>query len=79
MMIRLAALLFLAASTLATAQDFLLLRSGERRSGEIVSADDTTIRLRISLGGDAAAPGAAAATIGIRTGPTSISRRPATT
>lgn len=55
----------LAAASLATAQDVLILQSGERRSGEILSADDTTIRLRVSLGGDAAAPGAASASVGI--------------
>jgi len=62
---RLATTLLLATAALATAQDVLILQSGERRSGEIISADDTTIRLRVSLGGDDAAPGAATATVGI--------------
>jgi hypothetical protein len=61
----LATTLLLAAAALATAQDVIILQSGERRSGEIISADDTTIRLRVPLGGDAAVPGAAAATVGI--------------
>ncbi|MFM8982070.1 MAG: hypothetical protein ACKOLA_04030 [Spartobacteria bacterium] len=61
------ALTFLLATALAaTAQDVLLLKNGDRRSGEIVTADATTIRLRVPLGGPAL-PGAAAAmaTVGI--------------
>lgn len=54
----------LAAAGLATAQDVLILKSGERRSGEIISADDTTIRLRVPLG-EETGPGAAMATVGI--------------
>ena len=66
-MIRLATSFLLASALLATAQDVLLLQSGERRSGEIVSADETTIRLRVPLGGDSASPvpGAAMATVSI--------------
>ena len=56
------AITFLLATTLAaTAQDVLFLKNGDRRSGEIVSADVTTVRLRIPLG-DPTVPGAAAAT-----------------
>lgn len=61
------ALAFLLASTLgALAQDVLLLKNGDRRSGEIVAADDKTIRLQVELGGPAT-PGAVAAlaTVGI--------------
>ena len=61
------ALIFLLATALAaTAQDVLLLKNGDRRSGEIVSPDPTMIRLRVSLGGPAL-PGAgtAMATVGI--------------
>ncbi|MCX6964841.1 MAG: hypothetical protein NTW41_05760 [Verrucomicrobia bacterium] len=48
------------------AEDVLLLKNGTRRAGEIVSADATTIRLRVPLAGPAATiPGAAAATVGI--------------
>ncbi len=65
-MMKTALAVLLATALAATAQDVLLLKNGDRRSGEIVSADDTTIRLRVPLGGSAA-PGAAApkATIGI--------------
>ena len=56
----------LAASLAATAQDVLLLKNGERRSGEIVAADDKTIRLQVELGGPATpGAGAALATVGI--------------
>ena len=59
------AFLLLTALT-ATAQDVILLKNGDRRSGEIISADDTTIRLRVPLGGpDVAGTGAAMATVGI--------------
>ena len=45
------AITFLLATTLAaTAQDVLFLKKGDHRSGEIVSADATTVRLRIPLG-----------------------------
>ncbi len=62
-----AAITFLFATALAaTAQDVLLLKNGDRRAGEIISADATTVRLRVSLGGPAL-PGAgtAMATVGI--------------
>jgi hypothetical protein len=62
-------LTILFASALAcSAEDVLFLKNGTRRPGEIVSADATTIRLRVTLQGPApTAPGAAAAsaTIGI--------------
>ena len=66
-MIRFATILLLASALLASAQDVLLLKSGESRSGEIISADETTIRLRVPLGGDSTSPGAgtAMATVGI--------------
>ena len=65
-MMKTALTLLLATALAATAQDVLLLKNGDRRAGEIVAADDTTIRLRVPLGGPAV-PGAAAAmaTIGI--------------
>ncbi len=62
-----AAITFLFTTALAaTAQDVLLLKNGDRRAGEIISADATTVRLRVSLGGPAL-PGAgtAMATVGI--------------
>jgi len=62
-------LTILFASALAcSAEDVLFLKNGTRRPGEIVSADATTIRLRVALQGPApTVPGAAAAsaTIGI--------------
>lgn len=61
------AIAFLFANALAaTAQDVLLLKNGDRRAGEIISADATTVRLRVPLGGPGL-PGAAAAmaTVGI--------------
>ena len=59
------AFLLLTALT-AMAQDVVLLKNGDRRSGEIVSADDSTIRLRVPLGGPAVpGAGAAMATVGI--------------
>ena len=62
-----AAITFLFATALAaTAQDVLLLKNGDRRAGEIISADATTVRLRVSLGGPALpGAGAAMATVGI--------------
>lgn len=65
-MMKAALTLLLATALAATAQDVLLLKNGDRRAGEIVAADDTTIRLRVPLGGPAV-PGAAAAmaTLGI--------------
>jgi hypothetical protein len=61
------ALTFLLATTLAaTAQDVLFLKNGDRRSGEIISANETTIRLRVSLGGpDMPGAATAMATLGI--------------
>ena len=61
------AITFLFATALAaTAQDVLLLKNGDRRAGEIISADATTVRLRVSLGGPALpGAGAAMATVGI--------------
>ena len=67
-MIRLALTFLFATSLLASAQDVLLLKNGSRRAGEIVSADDSTIRLRVSLASPSAltsSAGTAAATIGI--------------
>ncbi|MEN9470208.1 MAG: hypothetical protein RL630_1941, partial [Verrucomicrobiota bacterium] len=67
-MIRLALTFLFATALLASAQDVLLLKNGSRRAGEIVSADDSTIRFRVSLASPSATtPGAgtAAATIGI--------------
>ncbi len=62
-----AAITFLFATALAAmAQDVLLLKNGDRRAGEIISADATTVRLRVSLGGPALpGAGAAMATVGI--------------
>jgi hypothetical protein len=60
-MMKTALTLLLATAWVATAQDVLLLKNGDRRPGEIVSADDTTIRLRVPLEGSSV-PGAAAAT-----------------
>ncbi len=62
-----AAITFLFATALAaTAQDVLLLKNGDRRAGEILSADATTVRLRVPLGGPALpGAGAAMATVGI--------------
>ncbi len=64
---RKAAFTILFATALAChAEDVLLLKNGTRRAGEIVSADATTIRLRVPLAGPAATiPGAASATVGI--------------
>jgi len=61
------ALAFLFATTLtAMAQDVLLLKNGDRRSGQIVAADDKTIRLQVELGAPATpGAGAALATVGI--------------
>ncbi|MFM8365461.1 MAG: hypothetical protein ACKOAS_09955 [Verrucomicrobiota bacterium] len=61
---RLAATLLLAFPLFVGAQDVLLLKNGDRRSGDIISADDTTIRLRVPLG-DGTLPGAATASVGI--------------
>ena len=60
------ALLFAAAMPLL-AQDVILLKNGTRRVGEIASADETTLRLRVSLdSGTTPYPaGAALATVGI--------------
>jgi hypothetical protein len=65
-MIKIAITLLFATALAATAQDVLLLKNGDRRAGEIISADATTVRLRVPLGGPAL-PGAAAAmaTVGI--------------
>jgi len=65
-MMKTALTVLLATALAATAQDVLVLKNGVRRSGEVVSADASMVRLRIPLGG-AALPGAAAAmaTIGI--------------
>ena len=65
-MIKTAITLLFATALAATAQDVLLLKNGDRRAGEIISADATTVRLRVSLGGPALpGAGAAMATVGI--------------
>ena len=65
-MIKIAITLLFATALAATAQDVLLLKNGDRRAGEIISADATTIRLRVPLGGPALpGAGAAMATVGI--------------
>jgi hypothetical protein len=67
-MIRLALTFLFATALLASAQDVLLLKNGSRRAGEIIFADDSTIRLRVSLASPSAPTsraGSAAATIGI--------------
>jgi hypothetical protein len=65
-MIKTAITFLLATALAATAQDVLLLKNGDRRAGEIISADATTVRLRVSLGGPALpGAGAAMATVGI--------------
>ena len=65
-MIKTAITLLFATALAATAQDVLLLKNGDRRAGEIISADATTIRLRVPLGGPALpGAGAAMATVGI--------------
>ncbi len=67
-MIRLALSILLATALLASAQDVLLLKNGSRRAGEILSADDSTIRIRVSLASPSAPTssiGNASATIGI--------------
>ena len=52
-----------ASALVCSADDVLLLKNGDRRAGEIVSAEATTIRLRVALQGPApTVPGAAAAT-----------------
>ncbi|MEN9470608.1 MAG: hypothetical protein RL630_2341 [Verrucomicrobiota bacterium] len=58
------ALLFATAMPLL-AQDVILLKNGSRRAGEIASADETTLRLRVSLDTGSAPSGSATATIGI--------------
>ena len=65
-MIKAAITFLFATAWAASAQDVLLLKNGDRRAGEILSADATTVRLRVPLGGPAL-PGAAAAmaTLGI--------------
>jgi len=65
-MIKTAITVLFATALAATAQDVLLLKNGDRRAGEIISADATTIRLRVPLGGPTL-PGSAAAmaTVGI--------------
>lgn len=53
--------LLLASTPCASAQDTLNLKSGDRRTGTILSADDTNIRLQIKLG-EPPTPGAPAPT-----------------
>lgn len=60
------ALLFATAMPLM-AQDVILMKNGSRRVGEIASADETTLRLRVSLetGPGASPAGAPSASVGI--------------
>ena len=59
----------LATATLCPAQDVLILKNGDRRAGDIASADENVIRLRVSLNADAPgtppAPSSAMATVSI--------------
>ena len=71
-MIPRALIFLLATALLASAQDVISLKNGSSRTGAIISADDSTIRLRVSLApvgpGSPSTPalsGTASATIGI--------------
>ena len=64
-MMKTALTLLLATALAAPAQDVILLKNGTRRAGEIVAADDATIRLRVPLDGPSPGAPAASATVGI--------------